>query len=134
MLLKIGCELSFTENPLLVSTICSFPCGALSESRGTKPLAAFLRWLNKSSNAQAAQLKSYCGLVIARLNDFAIPTLKVARNLTGPKRREGCRCAPGCTLNLNPPELSAVASVKHCSILALCVLCLPPICGGAEEL
>src|SRR5712691_847898 len=89
MLLKIGCELSFTGNPLLVSTICSFPRGELSESRGTKLLAAFLRWLNKSSNAQAAQLKSYCGLTIARWNDFAIPTLKVGRNLTGPKTQRG---------------------------------------------
>ncbi len=89
MLLRIGCGLSFTENLLLASTICSFRRGELSESRGTKLLAAFLRWLNKSSNAQAAQLKSYCGLTIARWNDFSIPTSKVARSLTEPKAQRG---------------------------------------------
>ena len=45
--------------------------------------------LSGPSNAQAAQLKSYCGLTIARWNDFAIPTLKVARSLTEPKTQRG---------------------------------------------
>src|SRR5690242_18495897 len=48
------------------------------------------------------------------------------RGLTGERRREGCGRARYVVFpKPHPLEKVAVASVKHCSILAFVVLCLP---------
>src|SRR5882724_7269141 len=86
------------------------------------PQAEYLRFTNRQNNAPAAASQS-CWRTIARQHDQAI--CRLSRRLTEPDHRcrEGCRGAQSViripTLRL---RIIAVASVKHCSIPAVCVL------------
>src|SRR6266576_2427938 len=124
MLLMIGSAPSFMENPSLASVPYSFLCGVWNASQRTKQQAASHRCINKLSNERAVLLKNWLVMACWKVRNSDLGFC--AQPHSERKRAERAAIARERRIpKPHPLVINAVASVKHCSILAPSVLCSP---------